>query len=230
MMNDAVAAEGSGHDLPESHGDERINRQLEDIVRILLEMEYGLRPASALDTVASPAAARRIRQLLHGAGASGPGPRRPARRRTVRMQVLSTRSSHPSAGVTEGVVVVACEELTRPYCVRLEQEGDRWRIVELAPPDAGLGAAVTEASRTGAVPIGADGMRRSSGPDGVPFSAVALPGEHVLPIEGAHAQDPKPRSKRRSKRDGRPRDRSTRDRSTRHDEGGDDGVPARTRS
>ena len=213
-MNHASASDGSGHDLPESHGDERVNRQLEDIVRILLEMEHGLRPASALDTVASPAAARRIRQLLHGAERSGPGSRRPARRRTVRMKVLSTRSSHPSAGVTEGVVVVACEELTRPYCVRLEQEGDRWRIVELAPPDAGLGAAVTEASRSGAVPIGADGTRRSSGFDGVPFSALPLPGELVLPIGGAHAERPE-RSPERDDEGG--------------DEGGDDGVPARTR-
>lgn len=183
-MNGPVEANEWGPDRPESCGDARINRQLEGIVRTLVEMEYGLRPVSALDTVASPLAARRIRKLVDGARRSGTGTRRPARRRTVQMEVLSTRSSHPSAGVTEGVVIVACEQRARPYCIRLEQEGDRWRIVELAPPDAGLRATVTEASRTGAVPFGADGMRRSSGYDGVSFSATALPGERVLPIQG----------------------------------------------
>jgi hypothetical protein len=212
MMNNPAEGNAWGPDLPASQGDARMNRQLEDIVRILLEMEYGLRPVGALDTIASPLAARRIRKLVHGARMSRTETRRPPRRRAVRVEVLSTRSSHPSAGVTEGVVIVACEERTRPYCVRLEQEGDRWRIVELAPPDAGLRATVTEASRTGAVPIGADGIRRSSGLDGVPFSAVALPGEHVLPIENAASGD------------------ESRDRSARDDEGGDDGVPARTRS
>jgi hypothetical protein len=91
--------------------------------------------------------------------------------------------------VTEGVVVVTCEDRTRPYCIRLEQEGDLWRLVELARPDAGLRAAVTEASRTGAVPVDEHGVRRSSGRSGTAFSSPPLPDDRVLRIHQEGAQD-----------------------------------------
>jgi hypothetical protein len=205
-MIDPAEADERGATRPGPRGDARVNRQLERIVRTLLEMEYGLRPVGALDTVASPMAARRIRKLVHTARSSRVGTSGPARSRTVTIEMLSSRSTHPSAGVTEGLVIVACENRARPYCVRLEQEGDRWRIVELAPPDAGLRATVTTASRTGAVPVGADGVRRSSGDDGAPFSTNALPGEPVLLVEDGPAAI-----------------------EDLDDEGPDDGVPSRDR-
>jgi hypothetical protein len=65
--------------------------------------------------------------------------------------------------VTEGVVVLSCDARVRAFSVRLEQEGDRWWIVDLAPPEGGLAAAVTAASRNGALTVGEDGRRWSSG-------------------------------------------------------------------
>lgn len=167
--------------------EEELPQLLAKIVCTMREMEQGLRPVAALDTIASPLAARRIRKVVHSARRAGARQARArrtgARRaRTEPPIVLSTTYSHPSAGVAEGVVLMRCDERTRPYCVRLEQEGDRWRLVELAPPDAGLRAAVTEASRTGAVPLDENGVRRSSGRDGVGFSAPAMPGEQVARV------------------------------------------------
>ena len=65
--------------------------------------------------------------------------------------------------------MVRCGERARAYAVRLEQEGDRWRIVELASPDTALAAATTRASIEGRLPEDEHGIRRSSGPDGAGF-------------------------------------------------------------
>jgi len=149
----------SGHH-PRMRGDKDVNTYLIRVVRTMAEMEQGLRPVAALDTAASPLAARRIRKLVHGARMSGTGTDG-ARRRIDPGRVIAAASSHPTIGVTEGVVVLAFEDRTRPYCVRLEQYGDRWRIVELTTPDAGLRPAVTEASRTGSLPSEPTGRRRT---------------------------------------------------------------------
>jgi hypothetical protein len=174
-----------GH-RPGGRGSREINAYLSTIVTTMAEMEQGRRPVAALDAIASPLAARRIRHQIHEAQTgSGPGRSR-GRHRTAPTMVLSAKSFHPSAGVTEGIVVIACDERARAYCVRLEQEGYRWRLVELAAPGGSLRAAVTEASRTGAVPIDEHGLRRSSGRDGVGYSTTPSPTQEP----GTPAEDP----------------------------------------
>jgi len=161
MRNDESAQEGivvQGHE-PGARGDSVLNEHLSRLAVRMVEMEQGLRPVSALDEQASPLAARRIRHLVHSARTG----RRRGARRTAPALVLNTSSFHPSAGVTEGVVVLSCDARVRAFSVRLEQEGDRWWIVDLAPPEGGLAAAVTAASRNGALTVGEDGRRWSSG-------------------------------------------------------------------
>jgi len=124
------------------------------------EMEQGRRPAHALDDLASPLAARRIQHHVHTArGSSG---RDRQRRRTAPVRVINVRSFHPTAGAVEGSVVIECDGRVRAVSVRLEQELDHWWIVDLSPPEGGLAAAITTASRTGGVPVDPDGHRRSS--------------------------------------------------------------------
>jgi hypothetical protein len=160
---------------PGARGDVRINTLLAKIALCMAEMEQGQRPVGSLDAIASPLAARRIRHLVHHAD-SRPGRIRRRVRRTVPLHVRSTSSFQPSAGVTEGVVIIAAESRTRAYCVRLEREEGRWRLVELARPDGGLRPAITAASRTGGLPIDERGVRRSSGGDGIAFAAPTPPG------------------------------------------------------
>jgi hypothetical protein len=161
MDNDEGAHDGTVVQRHEARtrGDADTNALLARLAICMVEMEQGLRPVSTLDELASPMAARRIRKVVHLA-ATG---RRTGARRTAPASVLRTMSFHPSAGVTEGVVVLQCDSRARAFSVRLEQEGDRWWIVELAPPESGLSATVTLASRNGAIPTGPDGRRWSSG-------------------------------------------------------------------
>lgn len=136
-----------GH-RPGARGDRSTDRLLERLVRMMADMEDGRRPATSLDLVATPLAARRIQSIVRTAR-SQRGRRPSGARRTVPAIVRTTTSFHPTAGVTEGVVLVRREQRTRAYCVRLEQHGAHWRVVELAPPDTALMPAVTRASREG---------------------------------------------------------------------------------
>ncbi len=146
-MNGPSDAESfSSH--PRMRGDARINAFLVHVARTLSEMEQGLRPVTTLDHHMSRPAARRLRTVVQEAR-RGAGRTPQARRRTLPTRVLSASSAHPTAGVTEGVVVLSVEGRARPYCVRMEHEGPAWRIVELMPPDLGLRPVVTRASRTG---------------------------------------------------------------------------------
>ena len=165
---------------PEPVSGREMGARIEYLARTLAEMEQGLRPVGTLDPVASRAASRRIRKVVHGAQRTGTGTRRA---RTSPPKVRRSSFSHPSAGVTEGTVIIERDSRARAYCVRLEQEHDRWRIVELAPVDAGLKPAVTAASREGKLPLDDDGVRRSSGRDSVAFSAPPMPGDPGLVIE-----------------------------------------------
>ena len=138
-----------GH-RPGTRGDRSTNRLLERLVRMMAEMEDGRRPAGSLDPAATPLAARRIQSIVLAARSQRA--RRPSGgRRTTPVLVRTSTSFHPTAGVTEGVVLVRSERRTRAYCVRLEQQGPEWRIVELAPPDTALLPVVTRASREGRV-------------------------------------------------------------------------------
>ena len=151
---------------PGQRGDHQVDELLATIVRTMAEMEQGRRPVAALDPISSPLAARRIRRLVRDVRFHECTARRDRRPLTIPVQARTTASFHPSAGVTEGVVVVSTPERARAYCVRLEQEGDRWRLVELAQPDCSLQAVVTHASRTGAVYVDRAGKRRSSAREG----------------------------------------------------------------
>jgi hypothetical protein len=119
-----------GH-RPGARGDRSTNRLLERIVRMMAEMEDGRRPATSLDLAATPLAARRIQSVV--LTARNERHRRPSGggNRTTPVLVRTSTSFHPSAGVTEGVVLVRRDRRTRAYCVRLEQQGAHWRIVEL---------------------------------------------------------------------------------------------------
>ena len=170
-------------DAPADDGPEAaasMRDRIEHLAVTLAEMEQGMRRVDTLDPHASRAAARRIRQVIHRARRRR---NRTRRARTSPPKVRRSTYSHPSAGVTEGVVIIERDDRARAYCVRLEQEDDRWRIVDLAPADAGLKPAVTTASREGKVPVDEDGVRRSSGKDTVAFSAPPMPGDPGLVIE-----------------------------------------------
>ena len=159
---------------PGARGDRMTGRLLEGLVHTMVAMEAGRRPVFALDPLATPLAARRIQRIVLGARAERRG--RPAgeRRRTAPVRVRTVASFHPTAGVTEGVVLVRHEQRTRAYCVRLEQCGSQWRLVELAPPDKGLRPVVTATSRAGRLVTDTerhaerlDGRRRGLPIDGV---------------------------------------------------------------
>ncbi len=151
MFDEGDEALVMGH-RPGEHGSRAVNALLSTIVRTMTEMEQGLRPVAALDTIASPLAARRIRHQVHEMQLGKRTGKRGGRPRTTPATVLNASSFHPTAGVTEGVVVIESDGRSRAYCIRLEQEATRWRLVELATPGGTLRAAVTEASRSGAVP------------------------------------------------------------------------------
>lgn len=125
-----------------------MDQLLERIVRRMAEMEEGRRPVNTLDPISTPLAARRIRSIVQASHLRNRGDR--SRGPRTEPLIVRTRTSfHPSAGVTEGVVLVRTTSRTRAYCVRLERRGWDWRIVELEPPGTGLLPAVTQASREG---------------------------------------------------------------------------------
>jgi hypothetical protein len=165
-------------------GDHRLNRMFESIVRTMTAMEAGRCPMQALDTIASPLAARRIHKQVRVAHASRVAAEASgSRMRTEPMKILSTASMSPTVGVAEGVVIVEIADRARAFCVRVEQEATLWRVVDLASPETDLRAAVTEASRNGSVPTDEDGVRRSSGGVGTAFAVPPLPDDLMLPIE-----------------------------------------------
>jgi hypothetical protein len=147
-----------------------------------IEMQFGLRPVSSLDDIASNAARRRIRRLVQLASQRPPGRR--GRGRSAPVTVLHVRAQHPCAGALEASVTIECDGRIRALAIRLEQEIDRWMLVDIAPPEQGLLPAVTAASRLGRVPVDENGVRRStfvagrhgSGGEDRPPSATSAPG------------------------------------------------------
>ena len=149
-MDDGSGSVSADGNEPDRWGDRPIDRLLEDLVLTMTAMEDGRQPATTLDPFATPLAARRIQSLVltERAERRRRNERRP---RTVPAIVRTSAAFHPTAGVTEGVVLVREERHTRAYCVRLERYGTDWRVVELAPPDTSLRPVVTRASREGRI-------------------------------------------------------------------------------
>jgi hypothetical protein len=139
---------------------ERLAIDVGTIAATFIEMQLGLRAVSALDDLASPAATRRIRRLVQLAAQRPPGRR--GRARSAPVTVLQVRAQHPCAGALEASVTLECDGRVRALAIRLEQEVDRWILVDIAPPEQGLLAAVTATSRLGHVPIDEHGVRRST--------------------------------------------------------------------
>jgi hypothetical protein len=184
IMEPRTDHDGISGRRPRERGDHQLNRMFEAIVHTMTAMEAGRCPIQTLDTIASPFASRRIHKQVKAArakrlaaGSSGS----PVRTEPIR--ILSTASMYPTAGVAEGVVVVAIADRARAFCVRVEQEARLWRVVDLASPETDLRAAITEASRNGSVPTDEDGIRRSSGGVGTAFAMPPLPDDLTLPIE-----------------------------------------------
>ena len=117
--------------------DARLIELLGGLAVTMVEMEQGLRPVTALDGFASPAARRRIRAVLLWNAER----RRGERRRTVPASVVRTAAAHPSASALEGAVILREDDRIRAFAIRLERGARGWRIVELAPPEAGLAPA-----------------------------------------------------------------------------------------
>jgi hypothetical protein len=130
---------------------------------IFVEMQQGHVPASGLDDVATPAARRRIRTLIarsmRAPGGFG--------LRTSVTTMHRTLASHPILGVVEGTCIIAWGGRVRALAVRLEQQGDRWVLTDIAPPDGGLPAAMTSG------PVQTPRQDLSDAPDDAPPEAVA---------------------------------------------------------
>jgi len=139
---------------------ERLAIDVGTIATTFVEMQLGLRAISALDDIASPAAKRRIRRLVQLA-AQRPSGRR-GRARSAPVTVLQVRAQHPCAGALEASATFECDGRVRALAIRLEQEAERWILVDIAPPEQGLLAAVTATSRLGHVPVDRQGVRRST--------------------------------------------------------------------
>lgn len=100
----------------------------------LVEMAQGMRPVTALDGVATPAARRRIQRVVRDAmRARG---RRRARVSPVRL--VAVRGMQPTAGALEAAVTVAVGRRAVAVAARVEHDGTTWRLVELVPPGTGL--------------------------------------------------------------------------------------------
>ena len=104
------------------------------LARIWLEVRSGLRPFAQLSPHLAPATLRRLQSQLSARTGGRAG--RPARVRRV-------VASEPAEGVCEACVLVEEGARTTALAVRLERHRGRWRVVELAAPEAGFPAAAT---------------------------------------------------------------------------------------
>ena len=99
---------------------------------VLVEMSRGMRPATTLDPVATPAARRRIHSVVRAGGELSVG------RRVAPVRVIGVRGMHPTAGAYEAAVTLGVGPRSVAVAARIEHDGQAWRIVDLAPPGLGL--------------------------------------------------------------------------------------------
>lgn len=205
-------------------GDLAMALRIEGIVRTMTEIEQGRRPIGALDPMSSPMVARRIRLMV----AEQRIGRRSRPPRDAAARILASANSRPSIGAAEGSVVVRCGDRARAYSVRLEQEGDRWRIVELASPETSLSAATTRASTAGRLPEDEHGIRRSSGSEGGGFFDNTAGGPELrIPPDDPAYQDLTALTGGRTEDERSEEERAEDAEEEGHEDGGDPvGVPA----
>jgi hypothetical protein len=99
---------------------------------VLVEMSRGMRPATTLDPVATPAARRRIHRVVSLGGELRTG------RRVAPVRVIGVRGMQPTAGAYEAAVTLGIGARSIAVAARVEHDGEAWRIVDLAPPGLGL--------------------------------------------------------------------------------------------
>ena len=99
---------------------------------VLVEMSRGMRPATTLDPVATPAARRRIHGVVRAGGELRTG------RRVAPVRVIRVRGMHPTAGAYEAAVTLGIGARSIAVAARIEHDGEAWRVVDLAPPGLGL--------------------------------------------------------------------------------------------
>lgn len=124
--------EGAAPPVPEVPDAGRLSTWIGAIAVVLVEMSQGMRPATTLDPVATPAARRRIHRVVRAGGELRSG------RRVAPVRVISVRGMQPTAGAYEAAVTLGLGARRIAVAARVEHDGDAWRIVDLAPPGLGM--------------------------------------------------------------------------------------------
>ncbi len=114
------AAAGAGAALPDAELPEPQDWALR-FARVALEVATGLRPPAQLVRWTTPAVLAALTRR-HALAQRGGG-------RPPRATVRSVRVCEPATGVAEVAAVVADGPRVRALAVRMEGEGDRWRVV-----------------------------------------------------------------------------------------------------
>ena len=107
------------------------------LARTWLEVQARRRPLAQLAPLLAPAVLRRLSVQIPALG-------QVTEHEPARVRRVTTR--HPTDRACEAVVTVDHGERTTAIAVRLECHHGRWRVVELAPPEAGLPALRTSSS------------------------------------------------------------------------------------
>lgn len=136
---------GSAPSDPEQVDVGRIAVWVGGLAVALVEMSQGMRPITALDLMATPAARRRIHRTVRASARPRPG------RRATPVRLIAVRGMQPTAGAYEAAVTVAVGRRSIAVAARVENDGGAWRIVELAPPGIGLEPAGRRPGRPPAV-------------------------------------------------------------------------------
>lgn len=109
------------------------------LARAWLEVRARRRPLAQLAPLLTPAVRRRLEVQIAPVETA---------RHLGQAHVRRVRTSQPSSMACEAVVLVEQDERTSAIVVRLERHHARWRVVELASPEAGLPALRTASHPT----------------------------------------------------------------------------------
>lgn len=129
---DEDRTEGTAPPVTDGQGAERLAAWVGALAVTLVEMSQGMRPATALDPMTTPAARRRIHRVVRIGGELRSG------RRVAPVRVIRVRGMQPTAGAYEAAVTLGIGARSIAVAARVEHDGEAWRIVDLAPPGLGL--------------------------------------------------------------------------------------------